>query len=507
MQIKPAAARSSISQSVPVLSWGGLVIFLFGAVLLLALNALNLDSILWWIAAALAVMSLIGGLVLLASLVKNTPRSPWIAEFAVDSFWLRDAGFYDDPIRAPLSATSYMTDVLIIGGGFTGMSAAWHLKQQDPTRQITVIDAARCGYGASGRNVGWCMAQNLNLPGTGSKYISAAREMMCEGVSIIEALSNEQGLDCDFTPASIIDLSTAENPTKKFKPVLAACEKFGLPARLLDAAEVQSRFQSSAFTGGAELQDGSASVHPGKLGRGIRDLILQAGVEVFEGTTVSDLDLSSERPKVFTDYGKIEAGEVIIATNAFTKSFGEFQDRYVPIHSSMIATAPLSQAQLDSIGLHRGALFGIAGKGLATSFGNVTADNRIVYGGGQPAIFYNGAFGSGVVREKTDWLATHLTEKIWPQLKGTHIDHKWGGMVAVSRDMVGGLGTHPSHSHVHYALAYTGEGVSTSFACGKTLAERISGLDTELTRNGLVQRKLSWIPGEPLRSLALKFLL
>lgn len=498
--------RPGSSKSASVWGWGSVIVILASGLLILSLDAIGLTAIAWRVVVLVLIAAMVCSLFLFASVVRSMPASPWIAEFAADSFWLRDAGFYADPIRVPLSANRHTTDVLIIGGGFTGMSAAWHLKQLDPTRRVTVIDAARCGYGASGRNVGWCMAQNLNLPGTGSKYMYPAREMMREGVSIIKYLSDEHGLACDFTPTSIISLSTADNPTKKFKPILDACEQFGISAHLLNERQVQSRFQSSAFTGGAELQDGSASVHPGKLGRGLRDLILQAGVEVFEGTTVNDLDLSSERPTVYTEYGEIEAGEVIIATNAFTKSFGEFQDRYVAIHSSMISTAPLSTAQLDAIGLHRGALFGIEGKGPATSFGNVTADNRIVYGGGPPAIYYDGAFASGVVRENTDWLSVHLTETIWPQLKGTKIDHRWGGMVAASRDMVGGLGTHPKHKRVYYALAYTGEGVSTSFACGKTLAQLISGLDTELTRNGLVQRKLSWIPGEPLRSLALKTL-
>ncbi|MEL7043018.1 MAG: FAD-dependent oxidoreductase [Pseudomonadota bacterium] len=458
------------------------------------------------VAAAIGGAAVLLGVLIWGELKRHRPQTPWIAEHSTDSFWLRDAGIYDDPIRAPLNASDSKTDVLIIGGGFTGLSTAWHLKQENPDLKVTLIDAARCGYGASGRNVGWCMAQNLNLPGTGSKYVEPAHQMMREGVSIIKHLSEHHGVGCDFTPASIVDLSTAKNPNKKFKPVLEVCGGFGFPAKLLETETVRARYQSDAFTGGAVYQDGSASVHPGKLGRSMRDLVLNAGVEVHEGTTVERLDLRGNTPIVITDFGRIEAGQVIIATNAFTKSFGEFSDRYMPVYSAMIATEPLSDAQLKSTGFKRGELLSIRGKGLEMSFANVSVDNRIVFGGGAPVIYYDGAFASGNHRGHSESLSQYLTGTIWPQLAGVKIDHKWGGMLAISRDLVGGIGTHPKHHSVHYALAYSGEGVSTSFASGKTLAQMVSGQDTELTRNLLVHRNIGWLPGEPLRSVALKFL-
>ena len=463
-------------------------------------------------AAQLVLAAAVGGaLVLLGALIwrqlaHHVPGTPWIAEHSTDSFWLRDAGLYDDPIRPPLNASNYKTDVLVLGGGFTGLSTAWHLKQSNPDLKVTLIDAARCGYGASGRNVGWCMTQNLNLPGSGSKYIEPAHQMMQEGVSVIKQLSEDHGVACDFTPASIVDLSTAKNPNKKFKPVIEACDKFGFAAEILEAETVRTRYQSDVFTGGAIYQDGSASVHPGKLGRGMRDLVLNAGVEVHEGTTVEQLDLRGDTPIAVTDFGRIEAGQLIIATNAFTKSFGQFSDRYMPVYSAMVATEPLSDAQLEATGLKRGELLGIRGQGFEMSFANVSADNRIVFGGGTPVIYYDGAFASGNHRDHSERLTHYLTETLWPQLSGVTIEHKWGGMLAISRDLVGGIGTHPKHRRVHYALAYSGEGVSTSFASGKTLAQMVSGQDTELTRNLLVQRNIGWIPGEPLRSVALKFL-
>ena len=438
--------------------------------------------------------------------IGSNPHAPWVAEHAVDSFWLWDAGLYQDPIQPPLRSSYYETDVLIIGGGFTGMSAAWHLAQVKPEMKVTLIDAARCGYGASGRNAGWCMTQNLNAPDNAPQCTQAIHDLMKEGVVIVKNLTEEHGIDCDFTPAAIVDLTTASNPEKKSKRLIEANKAFGFRPRRLDANAVKERYMTDHFTGGGVYDDGSASIHPGKLAKGMRDLIVESSVEVFEGTIVQSLDLKDDDPVVETEFGKIKAKHIIIATNAYTRTIGEFEDKYVPAHSGMIATEPLNDEQLRSIGLKHNELLGIHGKGGVSIFGILTVDNRIVYGGGTPVIYYDGAFPAGNNKAQTDLLHNYLTGAVWPQLEGLKIDHKWGGMVAVSRDMVGGVGQHPKHKNVHYAFAYSGEGVSTSFAAGKTLSHLVAGIDSELTQNPMLNRKMGWIPGDPIRSAAVKLL-
>ena len=437
---------------------------------------------------------------------KDASRAPWLAEHTSDSFWLRDSGLLSDVITKPLIARSHTTDILVIGGGYTGMSTAWHLRETLPGAKVTIVDATKCGFGASGRNGGWCMAQNLNVPDAAPKFVRPAHALMSEGVQIVRGLSEVNGVDCDFTPASVVDLSTKRNASERFAPTLQACAEIDVHTEELDGAAANDRYKTRILTGAAIYHDGSASVHPGKLARGLRRLVFDTDIEVFEGTTVLKVQSSDGKPIVETDYGTIKADKVVIATNAYTRSFGEFRGNYIPINTNIIATAPLSEGQLDSIGFKRGELLGLYGKDSIYIYAIVTADGRLIFGGGTPVHYYGGSLQSGNNKLQTNLLEDYMTQDLWPQLKGIPIDNRWGGMTAITTDFVCGIGSHPKHANVYYALGYSGEGVSTSFAAGKTLAQLIAGQDTALTRNGLVNRNLGWIPGDPLRSLLFRIM-
>ena len=137
-------------------------------------------------------------------LFREEGQPPWAVEHATGSYWLDNAGYFSDPAQPPLNDRVYRTGTLVIGGGYTGMSTAWHLMRKQPNTRITLIDAAQCGFGASGRNGGFCMALNYNSPEFNPELTAPSQQFMSSGIDIIRNLGEVHGVDCDFTPANYV---------------------------------------------------------------------------------------------------------------------------------------------------------------------------------------------------------------------------------------------------------------------------------------------------------------
>ncbi|MEZ5558133.1 MAG: FAD-dependent oxidoreductase [Pseudomonadales bacterium] len=437
-------------------------------------------------------------------LFKNKARPPWALEHSNGSFWMDSAGYDAHPPKPPLNARQHKTDVLIIGGGFTGMSTAWHLRELRPDAEITLIDGARCGFGASGRNGGWCMGANYNAMATRPDLAGAAREFMQAGVGIVRGLE-DQGIACDFTPARQLYVVRTPEDAGLLEGKIAGVAAVDIPVQPLDRSALAARYHTDDFAAGAFFEDGSASIHPGKLALGLRNRLIDSPVRMFEGTKVLSIE-GGGRPRATTEYGVIEASEIVLATNAYSCAVGEFSDRYVPMISNVIATEPLSAAQLDAIGFRQGEQLSMGDSGEGYFYAILTSDNRMLIGGGHPTHNYGGALHNGNLRSETDYLEDYLTGRLWPQLEGVTITHRWGGNTCITRDFLFSLGRHPERENVYYALGYSGEGVSTSFAAGRTLAELMADVDSPLTRSPFVGRELGYVPGEPLLSPLLRIM-
>ena len=428
-------------------------------------------------------------------------RPKWAQEHYTNSFWLDSEGFFQLQRQAPLNRHRYTTDITIIGGGYTGMSTALSLAKENPDQKITLIDGATCGFGASGRNGGFCMAANYNAPSYAPALVPDARKFMLAGTQIIQDFSENQGVDCDFHPTNycsvVRDNSGAAGITQKIDSV----QKLGIQSSNLDTKSVQSYFQTGVLAQGAVFQDGSARIHPAKLALGVRRRLLESRVNVFEGTNAIRINTDAGIT-VETEYGVINTGTLVLATNAYTQTLGKMGTRYMPVVSHVIATAPLTDAQRASIGWGDEELVSIADNGEDYFYMQMTADNRIVIGGGPITHHYGSKLHSGTHQGGTAVIENFLFNQLWPQLQGLDVTHKWGGNVCITSDFMFSLGTLDDHPDIYYALGYSGEGVSTSFAAGKTIADLINKKQTDLTTSTFINRPLGYIPGEPLRSLA-----
>jgi len=420
-------------------------------------------------------------------------------EYYVHSYWLDSAGYYRTPANPPLVERRSEADVVIVGGGLTGLSAAWHLASRFPEQRIVVLEAARCGWGASGRNGGQALATNLHAIDHGLEWSFETRELMLQGLALIRHWSERYGLEFDGVERGYLVLLPPGNRRERafLERTIEFLEAAKIPYEWLDRRRTEQRIRSDSYEGALWYRDGSVGLNPAKLVRGLQQIAEAAGAKVYEQTRVLHIEPGCPA-RLETDWGEIRAETVILATNAYTHKLGFFTNRYLPILNSVIATAPLTRAQLEAIGWTDGDM--IVTSELGTRYFQLTPDWRIVVGGGGGAICYDGLLPTGPDREAIRRLEEYLFQ-LWPQLRGVPVTHGWTGVACIASDGLPSVGRLPEAGNILYALAYSGEGVTLSLAAGKILADLYANEDSRWSGFRVLNRKLPYVPPDPLRSI------
>jgi glycine/D-amino acid oxidase-like deaminating enzyme len=420
------------------------------------------------------------------------------------SLWHETAG--DDliprPSLAQAAAAERTVDVAIVGAGFTGLWTAYYLNRQDPSLRIAVLEAETAGFGASGRNGGWCSALYPVKISTlaaehGRDAAIAQYRAMQETLGEIEAVIEAEQLDADWAKGGTISLIRSPAQAERAEEEIAEARDFGFDAsdiRLLTHAESSTRLRASSSQG-AVYTPHCAALHPAKLARSLAGIVADAGVALYEQTAVTAIEPGRARTRL----GDVRADVVVRATEGFTPRLAGLRRAIVPVYSLIIATEPLSQSVWDDIGLAQRETF--------TDFrhliiyGQRTADDRLVFGGrGAP---YH--FGSKIeadfdqVPSVFQALRAALTE-LFPMTREARITHTWGGPLGVARDWHASVGLDRS-TGLAWAGGYVGDGVATTNLAGRTLSDLILRRDTPLTSLPWVDHHSpSWEP-EPLRWL------
>ncbi len=396
-------------------------------------------------------------------------------------------------------------DVAIVGGGFSGLWTAYYLKRHDPTLQIAVLERHYCGYGASGRNGGWAVGE---IAGSFAKYAkrSSAAEAMrlsraaFDAVDEIDRVATAEGIDCDYAKGGTIYVARNAPQAKRQVEHIAELREMGYSEdeyRYLGADEARTYLNASKVHSGIVFTP-SAVVDPAKLVIGLAEVVEAAGVSIYEGTTVARIDGRS----VYTDLGTVTARHVVRATEAYTRDLDGERRTLLPVYSLMVATEPLADEVFEEIGLHQRSSF--ADDRHMVIYGQRTADNRLAFGGrGVPYLF-----GSKISRAAEERLPSHelIAEtlvELLPVLKGATFTHRWGGVLGIPRNWVPGL-TYDPATGSGVLGGYVGEGVAAANLAGRTMAELITGQDTErvtLPWVGATARR--WEP-EPLRWLGVR---
>lgn len=415
------------------------------------------------------------------------------------SFWFDSfvAAGGDLTPRQPLTG-DIAVDVAIVGAGFTGLWTAYYLHRLDPSMRIAVIEKDIAGFGASGRNGGWCSAL---FPSSDEKVARlssregalALRAAMRATVDEVGAVAAHEGIDCDFAKGGTISLARTPAQLQRAQSEHARASAWGAhDTQLLDADRARQRLAADGTLGGLYTPH-CAAIHPVKLVRGLANVVERDGVSIYEQTPA----MSIAPHRVRTANGDVTADVVVRATEAYTARLPGHRRSCAPIYSLMVATEPLTDEQWHAIGLRDRETFGDLRHLII--YGQRTADGRIAFGGRGAPYHFGSRITPGYDRAPTVFKALResLVELI-PALRGVRFTHEWGGPLAAPRDWFASVGFDQA-AGLAWAGGYVGDGVATTNLAGRTLAELICGLDTELTRLPWVQhRSRRWEP-EPLR--------
>ena len=400
-----------------------------------------------------------------------------------------------DPLPGHIDA-----DVAVVGGGFTGLWAAYYLAGLQPDLKIVVLERQYVGYGASGRNGGWChAAYPLGLTMAAKDYGREGgvrfERALNDAVAEVGRIATAESIDCHYQKGGRI--LVARNPLhlERAREEAEEYRSFGFSEddmRFLDADEASEMIGADGVLGGTFSQH-AASLQPAALARGLAEACERRGVQVCEGTTVTGYEPGSVR----TDRGTVKARFVIRATEAYTPQFGGVRRMIAPLYSHMIATEPLSAETWRELGLADRPTFADYSPSLI--YGQRTHDDRLAFGGrGAPYHWRSGVADEFDVNNAVHLDLVRVLKDFFPALDGVAVTHRWGGPLGVSRDWRPSVTFSPK-SGIGYAGGYVGEGVAASNLAGRTLADLILERDTELTGLGWVNHTWpNWEP-EPLR--------
>lgn len=384
-----------------------------------------------------------------------------------DSFWLDTAPPFTGDSPLPVEGR---VDVAVVGGGFTGLSAARRLAKKGVA--VAVLEAGRVAGEASGRNGGHC--NNGLAHDYGSVKARFGQERAVEmyrafdaGVDLVEAIAREEGIDCDFVRSGKLKLAAKPAHFDKMRAAQALLARdVDADTEIIAPGDLGNEVGTGRYAGGL-LYRRSANLHMGRFGVGLAEAANRAGARIHTHTPVTAITREAGGFRLDTPKGKLRAGEVLLATGASQNGpFGWFRRRIVPVGSFIIVTEPLGENRARAI---------MPGRRTCTTTQNIgnyfrlTADNRLIFGG--RARF---AMSSPTSDLKSGAILERTLAEVFPQIAGCRIDYCWGGLVDMTQDRLPRAG---SHEGMHFAFGYSGHGVQMSTYMGDVMARRITGED------------------------------
>jgi glycine/D-amino acid oxidase-like deaminating enzyme len=422
------------------------------------------------------------------------------------SLWW-DAVPFPLPTRPALSRHEQV-DVCIVGAGFTGLWTAHALAAADPSLRIAVLEKEVAGFGASGRNGGWCsalfatsdraLARRYGLPA-----MQAMRRAMEHTVDVVGSTAAAEGIDCHFAKGGTVDVARNEPQRLRAQAELETARAHGFgedDLRWLDRAETRATIGVEGSLG-ATFTPHCAALQPALLAQGLARAVERRGVSLYEHTEVTHIAPRSPTapPTVRTEGGTVRAEVVVRAIEAWTPTLPGHKRTLVPVYSLMVATEPLDEEFWNSAGLHQRQTF--ADYRNTIIYGQRTADGRLAFGGrGAPYHFGSAVRPSFDAEPHVHALLRQTLTELFPALRAARFTHAWGGPLGIPRDWHSSVGL-DRRSGMAWAGGYVGDGVSTTNLAGRTLADLITGADSDLVHLPWVDhRSPPWEP-EPLRWL------
>lgn len=388
-------------------------------------------------------------------------------------------------------------DLLVVGGGFTGLWSALLAKQADPARRVVLLEGGRVGDGASGRNGGFMSASLTHGLANGAARWPDEMDLLLrlghENLAAIEATATSWGVDLWRTGG--LDVAVAPHQVDLLRETARTAQALGEPWTFLDADQTRARLDSPLYLGGLLDPTGVALVDPAALAWALRAACLDAGVRIAERTPVRRLASGRSGVVAIADRGRVLAQRVALATNAYPPLLSRLRHLIVPVYDYVLVTEPLTDAQWAAIGWQ--GREGLSDAGNQFHYYRVTADGRILWGG------YDAVYRGGVSPrfDNDDEVYGRLAENFldtFPALAEIRFSHAWGGAIDTCSRFTPFWGT--AHGgRTAYVAGYTGLGVGSSRFGAQVMLDLLDAADTERTRLQMVRSTPLPFPPEPAR--------
>jgi glycine/D-amino acid oxidase-like deaminating enzyme len=422
-------------------------------------------------------------------------------DYRDESLWLETVPGDLEP-RARLERDEQV-DVAIVGAGYTGLWTAYYLRALQPDVRVALVESEIAGFGASGRNGGWCLG---TIPGIDA-YLArpahrerglALQRALFAAVDEVGRVCEAEGIECHFAKGGTLQIATVAPHRAELRAQIEFVRSVGFGEedyRWLEPEECAERVRARRNLGGLYFPH-CAAVHPARLARGLADAVERRGVAIYERSPA----LAVGERSVVTPGGRLRADVVLLATEGYTPTIPGRERSLVPIHSMMVATEPLAGRVWEEIGLRGRETFGDPRRMVV--YGQRTGDDRVAFGG--RAGYY---LGSGIRnRFPQDHPGFEQVRRtlvsFFPVLADARITHRWGGPLGVPRTWQVGVGLDRS-AGLAWGGGYVGEGVCASNLVARTLADLILERDTECARLPWVRKPSRDWEREPLRWLAI----
>ena len=402
---------------------------------------------------------------------------------------------------APALAADIDCDVAIVGGGFTGVSTAYHLARRFPGKRVVLLEARHLGNGASGRNGGLVLNW---VNGVDTRDLSMARRIFDTtkaGIDAIEARIREHALDVPFRRDGCLDVLTDWRRAEAAAHEVERLQTAGIPVRFLAGKELAAlgRFEGAT---GAIFDPTAGQIDGLALVRAMRPVLEKLGVHVHEETPVTRIE-EGGTITLGTPNARVRAKAIVLGTNAYTPRLGYFAHGIVPLHSHLVSTEALAPEQWEDIGWSR-HLAGFSDDLDRVAYGGMTTRGELVFGGGSNDAYSYG-FGSrtaflGDATPSFDAIERTL-HRYLPRLgkRGVRVAHRWTGPVALTMSRVCTMGVQGAHKNVYFALGYSGHGITLANLAGEVLTDIYAGDDAKWRGLPFYQQRLLWVPPEPFR--------
>ena len=439
-------------------------------------------------------------------------RTPSAASYAAVAdaspvpFWV------DDPRRpepTPAFAGRRDTDLLVIGGGFSGLWTALLAKEAEPLRDVVVVEGARVGWAASGRNGGFCEASITHGLDNGlARWPDEIDTLVRLGDENFDGLIRSierYGIDCSFERVDVISIAHADHHLgPELYEYAALATRLGEPTAVLDAEATRARVNSPMALGSLVMSGHNSIVNPARLAWGLRDACLSLGVRLYENTRATGFaDTGAPGVTVRTESeageGAITAPRVALATNAFPPLLRRLKHYVVPVYDYVLMTEPLSDEQCASVGW--AGREGVSTMGNQFHYTRRTDDGRILFGG-YDAIAQKSVDHRHDQRVESFALLAEQFRQLFPQLSDVGFSHRWGGAIDTCSRFSAFFGT-ARDGQVAYSAGFTGLGVGATRFGAAVMLDLLDGRRTERTMTEMVSSMPLPFPPDPVRSIGI----